>query len=158
MPSDHLDEYRRKRDFEKSGEPEGKAATRNADLLQLLEQSGAPRREIRKSVRPMLATLEESVPVGPKWLYEMKYDGIRALGIKKDSHVRLYSRSLKPLEAQFPEVMLELERLPSNAFWIDGEIAALDEQGRPRFQLLQPRIHQADPEVIRRLQREVPAY
>jgi bifunctional non-homologous end joining protein LigD len=86
----------------------------------------------------------------------MKYDGIRAL-CSKDKQPQLYSRNLQSLNRRFPEIIEELQLLPVNSFIIDGEIAVLDEEGRPRFHLIQPRIHQTDPAAIRRLQEEAPA-
>ena len=89
---------------------------------------------------PMLATLVDRVPQAAHWIYELKYDGIRALAVKDGAQIKLFSRNLKPLGEQFPEIIGDLGQVPGDSFQLDGEIVALDELGRPRFQLLQPRI------------------
>ncbi len=105
----------------------------------------------------MLATLVDDVPKGPNWIYEMKYDGIRALAEKK-GRIELYSRNLQPLNRQFPRIFEELKQIPATSFWIDGEIVALDDEGRPRFQLLQPRINVRTASAALRLEERNPAY
>lgn len=74
------------------------------------------------------------VPVGPLWTYELKLDGFRAEAIKQDRRVTLYSRRKK--ELGFPDVAAALKGLPDGTV-IDGELVALDLEGRPSFNLLQ---------------------
>src|SRR5688500_8766554 len=103
-------------------------------------------------VRPMLATLAEPPLQGPGLLFEPKYDGIRALvsvePAKGGARVRLWSRLGNEKTTQFPSIVRALEkwgaRLPAPVL-LDGEIVALDAQGRPTgFQKLQGRIHLRD--------------
>jgi bifunctional non-homologous end joining protein LigD len=74
---------------------------------------------------------------GDDWLLEIKYDGFRALGIVQGKTAELWSRNEKPLTSTFPEVAAALAKLKCDDAIVDGEVVALDEAGRPRFQLLQ---------------------
>src|SRR5436305_1435207 len=85
----------------------------------------------------MKATLVNAPPTGPGWLYEIKWDGFRAIAVKDGPHVQLISRNNKPLD--FPDLAEALAQLPAQTAVLDGEICALDPQGRPAFQLLQAR-------------------
>ena len=84
----------------------------------------------------MKALATEKVPPGD-WLLEIKFDGYRALTTLNGGQVELWSRNHLPLSASFPELVPALAALPCRNAVIDGEIVALDPQGRPRFQLLQ---------------------
>lgn len=86
-------------------------------------------------MKPMLATLAEEPFDSKDWIFEVKFDGYRAIAEKK-KQVRLLSRNEKSFNERFPEIVKELERLPGT-FTLDGEIVILDEHGRSRFQLLQ---------------------
>jgi bifunctional non-homologous end joining protein LigD len=92
-----------------------------------------------KWVEPMKATLVNEPPTGPGWLYELKWDGFRALALKDGAKVQLISRNNKPLTGDFAELAEALAELPAQTAVLDGEICALDPQGRPAFQLLQSR-------------------
>jgi ATP-dependent DNA ligase len=73
---------------------------------------------------------------GPQWVYEIKLDGYRALGIKSNDSVRLLSRRNNSFNRQYPLIVEALAELPENSV-VDGEVVALDESGRPDFNLLQ---------------------
>lgn len=88
---------------------------------------------------PMLATLVNEPFQRKGWVYEEKYDGIRALAYRRGKHVQLLSRNMLDLTEGFPEIVSALERLPGSNFIVDGEIVALDRHGISRFQLLQQR-------------------
>ncbi len=90
-------------------------------------------------VEPMKAVLVEKLPKGDDWIYELKFDGIRALAVKRGQDIELISRNAKDLTAKFPEVVHALKQLPSKEALLDGEIVALDGEGRSSFQLLQAR-------------------
>ena len=92
-----------------------------------------------KLIRPMLATLVPEPFQREGWVFEEKYDGIRALAYRRRGQVRLYSRNLKDITPGFSEIARALERLPGDDFVVDGEIVALDRRGVSRFQLLQRR-------------------
>jgi bifunctional non-homologous end joining protein LigD len=88
-------------------------------------------------VEPMKCRLLEKLPTGDEWVYEIKFDGFRGLAIKEGSTVELLSRNNKDLGSKFPGVVRALKKLPCDKLMLDGEVVALDEQGRSKFQLLQ---------------------
>jgi bifunctional non-homologous end joining protein LigD len=94
-----------------------------------MKQSAAP-----SFIEPMMARLVERLSTG-RWLYELKFDGYRALAFKTDQEVRLVSRNR--VEFKYPQLTNALKLLPAEQAIIDGEITALDENGRSSFQLLQ---------------------
>ena len=87
-------------------------------------------------IEPMKARLVASPPAGD-WIYEIKFDGFRAMALKQGRQVRLLSRKEKDLGGEFPEIAEDLGRLGAKEAIIDGEIVALDAKGRSSFQLLQ---------------------
>jgi bifunctional non-homologous end joining protein LigD len=87
-------------------------------------------------VEPMKAKLVVSIPAG-EWLYEIKFDGFRALALRGGNEARLVSRNEKDFGGKFAEVMDSLSKLGVQDAIVDGEIVALDEKGRSSFQLLQ---------------------
>jgi ATP-dependent DNA ligase len=87
-------------------------------------------------IEPMLAQPVSNLPEGPQWQYEIKLDGYRALALKTEKAMQLVSRRNNRLNAQFPKIASALGALPSDTI-LDGEIVALDDHGRPSFNLLQ---------------------
>lgn len=85
----------------------------------------------------MLATLTDTPPAGGTWAYELKYDGFRAVCAIVDGRIAMWSRNELDLAPRFPAVAAALSKLKVPEVVIDGEIVVLDEQGAPRFQLLQ---------------------
>jgi DNA ligase D-like protein (predicted 3'-phosphoesterase) len=102
--------------------------------------TGAVRAEMPKSVSAMLASIGESVPEGSDWVYELKWDGVRAICYVDAGKVRLVSRRGNNMDAQYPELKELPEFLFAQQAVLDGEIVVFDEQGRPDFGLLQPRM------------------
>jgi bifunctional non-homologous end joining protein LigD len=100
---------------------------------------GAVRKSMSTAVHPMLATSIERPFDDPGWLFEIKWDGYRAVSFLQDGKVRLVSRNQNELTGEFPELN-ELSKLikAKNAV-LDGEVVALDEQGRASFSLMQQR-------------------
>ena len=88
-------------------------------------------------IPPMKATLVAGPPTRGHWLYELKFDGFRALALKSGDAVRLMSSNAKDFTARFPEIADAVSVLPVRSAILDGEIVALDDEGRSRFQLLQ---------------------
>lgn len=76
------------------------------------------------------------LPEGDDWTYEIKFDGFRCLAIKLGKKVQLWSRNQKSFTARYPEVVAALSALPGD-FAMDGELVALDAEGRPSFNLMQ---------------------
>jgi bifunctional non-homologous end joining protein LigD len=96
-------------------------------------------------IRPMLATLVDTLPRGAEWSYEVKWDGYRTLLRKEGRQVRLLSRNLKDATAQYPAIARALEQVRADRVLLDGEIVALDERGHPSFQALH---HQAAQTIV----------
>ena len=94
-------------------------------------------RELR-FVEPMecLEVGEANIPEGKGWSYEIKHDGYRAIAIKQNNEILLFSRNGKPLN-QFLNLYEELRETPGKTFILDGEIVALDDAGRQSFSILQ---------------------
>ena len=87
----------------------------------------------------MQATLSTEVPTGPSWVFEEKYDGIRAVAYRTKKKVRLLSRNELDLTAGFPEIAAAVAALPGGDLMLDGELVVFDKKGVSRFQLLQRR-------------------
>ncbi len=87
----------------------------------------------------MLATLSPGIVEGPDWVFEEKYDGIRAVAGREDGRVKIWSRTLQDLTGGFPHIVDALTALPDGDIMVDGELVALDKEGVSRFQLLQRR-------------------
>ncbi len=90
-------------------------------------------------VPPMTARVVDRLPEGDDWIYEVKFDGYRALLLKNGEDVRVRSRNNKDLTATYPSVAAAGRRLQAAQAVVDGEIVAVDSQGRPSFQALQHR-------------------
>ena len=86
----------------------------------------------------MLATLADDLPKGGDWLYEIKWDGYRAVGYVRGGEARLVSRNGNDLTARFPDVAKALAKAArSPNCVVDGEVCALDDEGRPSFSAMQ---------------------
>jgi bifunctional non-homologous end joining protein LigD len=87
----------------------------------------------------MAAQIVDRLPEGDDWLYEVKFDGYRALLIKRGERFEIRSRNDKDLTSAYPSVAVAARRLNADTAVIDGEIVAVDTAGRPSFQALQHR-------------------
>ena len=87
----------------------------------------------------MAARVVDSLPDGDEWVYELKFDGYRALIVKSGSRVQIRSRNDKDLTAAYPNIASAARRLQAQEAVVDGEVVAVDPQGRPSFQALQHR-------------------
>lgn len=85
----------------------------------------------------MKAKLVSVPPTQGDWLYELKFDGIRAIAIKTAGKASLISRNQNKLDSRFPEIADAIKNLAVSECVMDGEAVALDEKGRSSFQLLQ---------------------
>ena len=105
-------------------------------------QASSPKRKSAASaplpgfIEPMKALIVESPPPGD-WIYEIKFDGFRAIALRGGHETRLLSRNEKDFGAKFPEVTASISELRVKDAIIDGEIVALDQKGLSSFQLLQ---------------------
>jgi len=87
----------------------------------------------------MAAVSVTELPEGDEWLYELKLDGYRALLLKDGNQVRLRSRNDKDLTPMYPVLVSAGLQIGAKQLVLDGEITALDKNGRPSFQALQHR-------------------
>ncbi len=117
---------------------------------------GAIQAPMPAAIAPMTAVLAAAPPHGDEWLFEVKWDGVRAICFIDRESVRLVSRTGHSCEKQYPELSVIPHYIAAGQAVLDGEIAALDAQGAARFELIQPRIHQSDPNSIAHLARSRP--
>jgi ATP-dependent DNA ligase len=103
----------------RSASPLGSLPKRKADFIEPMDCAPVPK-----------------LAEGPGWLYEIKLDGYRAVAVKSDRGVNLFSRRHKSFNHQYPYLVEALNDLPEGTV-VDGEVVSLDESGRPNFNLLQ---------------------
>ena len=108
------------------------------------------------SIEPMAGVLAGSPPRGDDWLFEVKWDGVRAIAFVKEEELRLQGRSGAFCERQYPELAVIPHQVAAREAVLDGEIAVLDDKGVARFHLIQPRIANTDPNAIAHLSRSTP--
>ncbi|HUS26109.1 MAG TPA: DNA ligase D [Nevskiaceae bacterium] len=100
-----------------------------------------PKKTTPWQVKPMLCTLVDQPFNRDGWLFEIKWDGYRAIGTKKGSKVELYSRNDTDFTTNYPPVVEALRTLKHDVI-LDGEIVVTDEQGKPHFEWLQSWRHE----------------
>ena len=103
----------------------------------------------------MKATAGE-LPVGAGWTYEVKWDGMRALCFIDHGGLRVQSANERDVTASWPELTHLPGAVNASTALLDGELVATDAEGRPRFGLLQQRMHVVGPAEVRRRAAEVP--
>ncbi|HTM48074.1 MAG TPA: DNA ligase D [Bryobacteraceae bacterium] len=135
----------------------GMAAVESAAGSKHSYPKGAVKAPMPENITPMKGTLAASPPRGDGWLYEIKWDGVRAICMIANGAVRMVSRSGKSCERQYPELSVLPHFVDAREAVLDGEICVLDERGRPRFNLIQNRIMVSDPASIAALARSKPA-
>lgn len=99
-------------------------------------KSDPPKKKIPGFVKPMLATLIDEPFDSAEWLFEVKWDGFRALAFINQGKVHLKSRNGLSFNHKFPEIVEELNKTKGSVV-LDGEIVALDSKGKSHFQLIQ---------------------
>jgi ATP-dependent DNA ligase len=87
-------------------------------------------------IEPMDCLSVSKLPEGSNFVWEVKLDGYRGLAVKSGDGVTLFSRRRKSLNSQFPSIVEALADLPEGTV-VDGEVVAIDDRGRPDFNLLQ---------------------
>ncbi len=118
---------------------------------------GAIKAPMPKNISPMLAQIGKGPPPSSDdWLFEVKWDGVRAICYIDSGHLRMVSRNGNPMDRQYPELSLLPHQIDAKTAIIDGEIAALDQRGLPSFEKLQSRINVADAGSIAALARKDP--
>src|SRR6266513_6227432 len=114
-----------------SGDPSASPRSAQDDALAKLPKA-KPR-----FIEPMKPKLAEHAPTTGDWVYELKFDGIRALAIKNGRTIQLISRNEKRLNDRFPEIVQAAADFDADECVVDGEVVAMDGEGRSSFQLLQ---------------------
>lgn len=131
---------------------------RGATIIQELERIKAPRLCLHAAeVQVMLAEPRAEAFDDPLWIFELKVDGFRAVTAKEGARAAIHYRRGADATAIFPDLANALVSLPYKHVVFDGEIAVLDEQGRPAFQRLQRRALLTRPLDIARAAAELPA-
>jgi bifunctional non-homologous end joining protein LigD len=127
------------------------------DWLMIKHETAPKVRALDARIIPMLATPTSTPFDSPEWAFEPKWDGVRTIAFVDGAVVRLQSRNLRDVTAHYPEVELSCGHALTGAYRaiLDGEIVAVDAEGRPSFQLLQPRMH-ANAAAVSRLRRQGP--
>src|SRR5438128_1203105 len=100
---------------------------------------GAQKRPMPSAITPMLASIVEKPFDDPNWLFEIKWDGYRAVSFIEDGGVRLVSRNHNDLTPRYPELRALPKFVRAKHAILDGEVVVLDEQGRASFSLMQQR-------------------
>lgn len=103
----------------------------------LLTRAAQPKLPPSSFIEPMKARLISDPPTHGDWIFEIKFDGYRAMAFKEGTTVRLFSRNEKDFARKFPEIVDAVASLEIDEAIIDGEIVALDKKGVSSFQLLQ---------------------
>jgi bifunctional non-homologous end joining protein LigD len=101
--------------------------------------SAAVKRPMPTTIHPMLATSIDKPFDGPDWLFEIKWDGYRAIAFIEDGKLRLVSRNQNELTERYPELKNLPKFVHAKTAILDGEVVALDDEGRASFSLMQQR-------------------
>jgi bifunctional non-homologous end joining protein LigD len=100
---------------------------------------GPVKRPMPTAIHPMLAESVENPFDGEDWLFEIKWDGYRAVAFIQNENVRLVSRNQNDLTPRYPELRDLAQFIKAKNAILDGEVVALDDEGRPSFSLMQQR-------------------
>ncbi len=140
------------------GLPPSGAAGELASGVNPAELEGAREAPMPGKLEPMLATLVAKPFSDPDWVFEIKWDGIRALAWVEDGRLELRARSGRVITSQYPELAELPVRLRARQALLDGEIVALDEKGRSDFERLQARMNLSRPSPLDQRQAPVTYY
>jgi len=110
---------------------------------------------IELPIQPMLAGVRKEVPTDKKYIYEIKWDGIRCIIYLANEKIQIFSRSGRDISEKFPE-LLDPEMFDVESGIFDGEIVSLDERGRPIFSQVISRMHTVGKKSIERLMNKTP--
>jgi bifunctional non-homologous end joining protein LigD len=118
---------------------------RRANPIHPAESQGARKGAMSSRIEPMLATLADRPFSDPNWLFEIKWDGVRALARIENDALTLRSRTGVDIAKRYPELASLPDALAARQAILDGEIVALDAQGHSDFERLQERMHMRAP-------------
>ena len=139
---------------EKDPPAAGRAREKPVEPQKLDFPPDAKKAAMPEHVAPALATLAEEPFSDPDWLFEIKWDGVRTLARVKDHKLKMWSRSQREITREYPEIAVLPNYVNGHDVWLDGEIVALDKDGRSDFQQLQQRFSVQSPSA--ELMRNVP--
>lgn len=111
----------------------------------------------QEEIKPMLAQSRKEPPDSSDYIYELKWDGIRALISLDEGEIRIRSRNQKDITKQFPELVIPEQAFRATSALFDGEIVCLEEDGRPSFKNVINRMHQRSEGAIERARAKHPA-
>jgi bifunctional non-homologous end joining protein LigD len=114
-----------------------KPAKRTARGVSANEIGGALASDMPEMIRPQLATLAEHAPKGDEWLSEVKFDGYRAVCRIEDGEANIYTRAGNDWTSKWKAIAKALGELPVESAWVDGEVVAVESDGKISFQALQ---------------------
>ena len=121
-------------------------------MIHRMDPPQDPGREpMPQHVKPMLARIGELPRDDERWAYEIKWDGVRAIGYAEGGRLRLESRNGRDITPRYPELRSLGRALAAHEAILDGEVVLFDESGRPSFQKLQGRMHLTSEHTVRRL-------
>ena len=125
----------------------------------LLERVDTPQiNYLNDIIEPMLSDISEAVPKGDDYLYEVKWDGIRAIISLEDGQVRIRSRNHNDITKQFPELQVADKAFRANCALFDVEIVCLDKDGKPDFKKVIHRLMSTGDTNIQKLSKSSPSY
>jgi bifunctional non-homologous end joining protein LigD len=126
-------------------------------MIHRMDPPADPDREpMPERIEPMLARTGELPPDDSRWAYEIKWDGVRAIGYVDGGRLRLASRNGRDISPRYPELRELGRALAGREAVLDGEVVAFDAEGRPSFQRLQSRMHLTSEHAVRRLSQSEP--
>jgi bifunctional non-homologous end joining protein LigD len=140
----------------KSGRLPGRGGRQGVSSVRPDALPGAKFAPFPASAEPMQAESRNTAFSDPRYVFEPKLDGVRALAFIRDGAVELRSRRGLDATRQYPSIAAELRRQPAHELILDGEIVAFDEAGVPSFQLLAERIHLGGDGEIARAEARIP--
>lgn len=111
---------------------------------------------LRSVVEPMLSDSVSKPPKGDDYIYEVKWDGIRAMISLEDGQVRIRTRNQNDVTAQFPELLVPDKAFRANCALFDAEIVCLDKSGRPSFKQVIGRLMATGDTNIQKLSKTQP--
>ncbi|MFG0330684.1 MAG: DNA ligase D [Phycisphaerales bacterium] len=128
----------------RDGEAKSKSPSSKRTSQAPKKSRSEPRSKKLPMIKPQLATLVETPPVGAEWIHEIKYDGYRLLAYSDRDGVRLMTRRGQNWTDRFPSVARAIEKLQLDGIILDGEVCWVDDDGTTDFQSLQNSLRQAD--------------
>jgi bifunctional non-homologous end joining protein LigD len=141
LTTEDTEEHRVKQTEPTQSEPKNYPESSVPPVVNALTSATATpvKRPMPTTIHPMLATSVDKPFDGVEWLFEIKWDGYRAVAFIEDGKLRLVSRNQNELTQRFPELKDLPKSVKAKTAILDGEVVALDEEGRASFSLMQQR-------------------